>query len=212
MHRRPLQLSLFAVVYGLDIETDTASDGLDPRVARILAIAVSSVDGEVVFTGPERTLLAGADRYLRRAPPGVLATWNGSRFDLPFLADRAARCRVRLGLRLWLDAGRLSSQPAPADQALAYLGRWHRHVHLDAYRVYRWLGGDDGPSCALKAVARSAGLAPVEEDGARVHELSPTRLCRYVASDARMARLLAERQWREAAPFLDLAPSGAQAW
>ena len=100
MDARPLQLSLFAAVYGLDIETDTASDGLDPRVARVLAIAVSSVDGEVVFSGPERAMLAGADRHLRRSPPGVLVTWNGSRFDLPFLARRAAHCRLRLGLRL----------------------------------------------------------------------------------------------------------------
>ena len=209
MDWRPLQLALFVPVYGLDIETDTTTDGFDPRVAPVLAVAVSGADGEVVFTGRERSVLAGADRYLRRLPAGVVATWNGSRFDLPFLAERAARYRLRLGLRLWPHP--VPEPPVPPAPVAAYLARWHRHVHLDAYRLYRRLGGDDGPSCALKAVARRAGLEPVEKERAQVHELSPVRLRRYVASDARMARLLAERRWREAAPFLDLAPRAAQA-
>ena len=44
-----------------------------------------------VLDGDEITILRGLDDALLHLAPGVLVTWNGSSFDLPFLADRAAR-------------------------------------------------------------------------------------------------------------------------
>jgi uncharacterized protein YprB with RNaseH-like and TPR domain len=134
----------------------------------------------------------------------VLATWNGAAFDLPFLADRAALLDVQIGLRLQHDPHiRMHHQPLPGH-AGAYRARWHRHGHIDAYRLYR---GDVGPalrvSCSLKSIARLVGLAPLEVDRTHIHDLSREVLHAYAASDARLARVLTERRWGSASRFVD---------
>jgi uncharacterized protein YprB with RNaseH-like and TPR domain len=191
-------------VYGLDIETDTTVDGLDPAVAGIVTVALSTPLGDEVFSGPEDRLLHDLDRRLAELPSGVVSTWNGSAFDLPFLADRAIRHGVELGLRLRLDPTiRLGHPPLPGHKG-AYRARWFAHGHLDAYRLYR---GDVGPalrvSCSLKSIARLVGLAPLEVDRSRIHDLSHEALHAYAASDARLARVLATRRWPSAARFVD---------
>lgn len=191
------------VVYGLDIETDTAAGGLDPAVAGILAVAVAG-DGEpVVFTGPEPSILLGVDSLLAHLAPGVLVTWNGASFDLPFLAARAAHHGIALGLRLVTD-------PSPdghghaADTRPVHRASWYAHDHLDAYRLYRSDVGRVLPvSCSLKSIARLVGIDAVEVDASAVHELTPAQLARYVASDAVTARALALRRWATAARFTD---------
>ena len=90
-------------VYGLDIETDTTENGLDPQVASVVTVALSAPGLDEVFSGRESTILFDVDQRLRGLPAGVLATWNGAAFDLPFLADRAARHGLELGLRLQFD-------------------------------------------------------------------------------------------------------------
>ena len=106
-----------APLYGLDIETDTTVDGLDPRVGRVLAVAVAQADGVTVLDDScEAELLAGLERHLAGLDPGVLVTWNGARFDLPYLSTRAARGEVALGLRLEADATRVH-RADPADPA-----------------------------------------------------------------------------------------------
>ncbi len=197
MTRRP-------VVYGLDIETDTSLDGLDPRVAPVLTVALSLGRHDETFSGRESTLLFDLDQRLRTLPPGVLATWNGSAFDLPFLAYRAAVHRLDLGLRLLLDpALRTSRAPLPGHPG-AYRGAWHHHSHLDAYRLYK---SDVGPvlrvSCSLKSIARLVGLTPVEVDRTRIHDLSHEALHAYASSDARLARVLTERRMPGATRFID---------
>jgi hypothetical protein len=190
--------------YGLDIETDTACDGLDPRVATIVAVAVSGAGDEVVFTdADERSLLEALDEDLARRDPGVIVTWNGAAFDLPFLASRAEVVDLELGLRLQLDPTLPFRTALPGHDG-AYRASWHRHRHLDAYRVWRNdLHRVIDVSCSLKSVARLTGHVPVEVDRERVHELSPAALHEYVVSDARLARLLALRRWTTAIPFVD---------
>lgn len=190
-------------IYGLDIETDTTVDGLDPRVSRIVAVALSTGTDEL-FEGPEDELLHAVDHRLRELPPGVLATWNGSAFDLPFIADRAARWRLRLGLQLVPDA-RIRHRHAPLPgHDHCYRAAWFGHGHVDAYRLYR---DDVGPalriSCSLKSIARFVGLAPVEVDRERIHDLTREALHAYAASDARLARVLAERRWATASRRID---------
>ena len=204
--RDGVQLPLLPVLYGLDIETDTTVDGLDPARSRVVAVAVAATDGDAtVFAGDdERALLEALDRWLKRVRPGVLTTWNGAGFDLPFLADRAAAIGVRLGLELAPDAS-IDSRHAPlTGHSLPYRARWYRHLHLDACALYRVLL-DDGVerSFSLKSVARDAGLVPVEVDRALIHELSADELRRYVTSDAVLARELAARRWLDAPPFVD---------
>ncbi|MDP1819723.1 MAG: 3'-5' exonuclease [Acidimicrobiales bacterium] len=197
MRRRP-------TVYGLDIETDTTENGLDPAVARVVTVALASPGYEETFTGPEHELLGELDQRLGQLEPGVIATWNGAAFDLPFIADRAALYGMHLGLHLQLDPSiTLRRSPLPGHEG-AYRARWYRHDHVDAYLLYR---GDVGPSlrisCSLKSIARLVGLAPVEVDRSRIHDLSNEALHAYAASDARLARILTERRWATAARFVD---------
>lgn len=191
-------------VYGLDIETDTTVDGLDSDVAPVVTVALSHEGYDEVFSGDETSILLQIDRRLAELTPGVLATWNGAAFDLPFLADRAELLGLPLGLRLQHDPRiRLHHQPLPGHPG-AYRARWHRHGHIDAYRLYR---GDVGPalrvSCSLKSIARLVGLAPLQVDRTRIHDLSREVLHAYAASDARLARVLTERRWGTAARFVD---------
>jgi DNA polymerase elongation subunit (family B) len=192
-------------VYGLDIETDTSVDGLDPAVGAIVAVALSGPDGDEVFDGSadgdahggadEARMLAALDARLASLPPGLLATWNGAFFDLPFLADRAAHLGLAVGLRLTLDPRIVSRRdPLPGHHG-AYRACWHGHRHVDAFQLYRGdVGRLLGVSCSLKTIARLVGLEPLEVDRAHIHDLSPDVLAAYVASDARLARQLAERR------------------
>ena len=65
------------MVYGLDIETDTTVDGLDPYVAPVVTVALSNEGFDEVFTGPEDQILRDLDDRLASMSPGVIATWNG---------------------------------------------------------------------------------------------------------------------------------------
>jgi hypothetical protein len=201
------QMTRRTPVYGLDIETDTTVDGLDPGVARILTIALSSDAVDELFTGDESSLLQELDDRLASIEPGVIATWNGASFDLPFIADRAHLHGVPLGLRLEHDARIAVRGRALPGHTGAYRGGWYRHSHLDAYRVYR---SDVGPalriSCGLKSIARFVGLPVVEVDRTQIHDLSQEALHAYASSDARLARVLAERRWGSARRNIDRAP------
>ena len=192
-------------VYGLDIETDTATDGLDPQVGRILCIGISGSGGELVLAHhDEAAMLEDLDGWLADMTPGVLATWNGSAFDLPYLATRAHLLDVAVGLELELDPAMVLRQgPLPGHDG-AYRATWHEHTHLDAYRVFRSdVGRTFGLSCSLKSVAGLVGLEPVDEDASRVHELSRDDRHAYVASDARCTRELVLRRWATAAGAVD---------
>ena len=197
-------------VYGLDIETDTTVDGLDPRVARIVAVAVAGPDGPRVFDdGDEALLLDRLDWHLASLEPGVIATWNGGSFDLPFLADRAQRTGVRLGLQLSLDPtipGRRDPLPGHVG---AYRGSWHGHAHLDAYQVFRAdVVPAVGVSGGLKAISRLCGLNPVELPAAELHDYPADQISAYVASDAWCTRELVGRRWATARFAVDHPPSG----
>ncbi|HOU94985.1 MAG TPA: 3'-5' exonuclease, partial [Polyangiaceae bacterium] len=125
-----------AAIYGLDIETDTTEDGLDPAVASVRAVALSGATFDELYVGDEIDILRSLDARLNGLQPGVVATWNGSAFDLPFLADRARILGVDLGLKLCLDR-RLTLQRAPLPgHAGAYRASWHDHGHLDTFRIY----------------------------------------------------------------------------
>lgn len=176
-------------LYGLDIETDTSVDGLDPSVSPIVAVAVATPDGDRVFQGAEDLVLHRTDELMSELDPGIVVTWNGSGFDLPFLAERAQRLGVTLGLDLWDDG------PERTEPGVVH-GRWYAHDHLDGYRLYRAdVGRSLGFPCGLKPLSRLVGLAPVEVDRSCIHLLDDAALEAYVASDARLARELVLRRW-----------------
>ncbi len=195
---------------GLDIETDTTVDGLDPRRSPIVALALSGEGFEVVFDDvDESALLRAADAAVADLAAGVLVTWNGSGFDLPFIAHRAGLLGVELGLVTEFDptiAGRHDPLPGHPGRVR---GRWHGLGHLDGYQVYRADVGQTLPvSCGLKSLARFVGLPVVEVDRSRIHELSVDDRRRYVASDARLARALVERRV-DRAGWVDQLPSSS---
>ena len=195
---------------GFDIETDTTIDGLDPRQSSVVAIAISGGGVELVLDGPdEAELLREADAVLASLAPGVLVTWNGSGFDLPFIAVRARVLGLALGLVTRHDptmAGR--HDPLPGEPGRVR-GRWHHHRHIDGYQPYRADVGHALPiSCGLKSLARLAGLDVVEVDRGRIHELTPAQMHDYVLSDARLARQLVERRIDRSA-WIDQTPSAS---
>ena len=178
-------------VYGLDIETDTSVNGLDPRLSRVTAIGVAGDGWRRSFMGAEADVLTDADRFLADLEPGVLVTWNGAAFDLPFLADRAEVAGVDLGLRVRPDPDlAVQGSPLPGHTA-AYRGGWWGHTHADAYRELRGFAHGFGLSAGLKPFARLHGIDCVEEDRTDLHSLGQDRLGAYVASDAAAARSLA---------------------
>lgn len=184
-------------VYGLDIETDTSVDGLDPDVSPVVAVAVATPDGDRVLTGDEADILTSTDEALAALPPGLIVTWNGAGFDLPFLFRRSQILDIGIGLRLWTDSSR-------GTEDGVFRGGWHAHDHLDGYRLYRAdVGRSLGLPCGLKPLARLVGLRPVEVDRRRIHLLDESAVRDYVASDARLARQLVLRRWPAAARFAD---------
>jgi DNA polymerase elongation subunit (family B) len=188
------------VMYGLDIETDTTINGLDPEVAAVVAVAVAGGDVSVVIRGEERSILNELDNLLRRLEPGIIVTWNGSAFDLPFLQHRAALHGITLGLELSADA--------PTRKQPRFRARWYGHRHLDAYLAYRYQLARVMPvSCGLKSIAAFYGLDAVEVAVERLHELPDSLVDAYVLSDAVLAAQLAARHWDWTQFFVDEAPS-----
>ena len=53
----PTPATAVPTVYGLDIETDTTVDGLDPLVARVVAVAVAGPTGVTIFDDGNEALL-----------------------------------------------------------------------------------------------------------------------------------------------------------
>lgn len=193
-----------ANIYGLDIETDTTRDGLDPTVAPVLTVALSGRKLDEVFVGPEPELLCHLDERLAELEPGVIATWNGSTFDLPFIADRARLLQLDLGLQLCLDRSLTMNRAPLPGHAGAYRAAWHRHTHIDTFRLF---GHPTEAShwTSLRVIGRVLGLgAPPGRDAhRRTQVLTNEALHAHAPSDARLARVLAERRWSAAARLVD---------
>ena len=188
MHHRP--------VYGLDIETDTSPDqgGVpDPRVARVRTVALSMPSGDRTFVGAEPELLGELDDVLRQLQPGILATWNGAAFDLPYLADRAEMWGLHLGLRLAADRHLRVRGEVLRGHAGAYRAGWYGHRHLDASRLYR---SGRRPLLDVDDLLRSLGLRSARRrpDGAGPADAPETELTHkavhaFAANDARLVRV-----------------------
>lgn len=198
-------------LYGLDIETDTTVDGLDPTVSPIVAVAVATDEGTTVLLGEEPDILLRLGQTLDALPVGVIVTWNGAGFDLPFIAHRSRVCGVPLSLRVighpWAADPPIAVEPGDPGQEPASLSTWGEHRHLDGYRVYRSdVGATLRLSCGLKSMARLVGLTPVEVDRTDISSLPADVLHDYVASDAELARALVLRRWPACSSGVDRVP------
>lgn len=205
-------------IFALDIETDTSpltddekaagftARGLDPRITSVTAVAAhadgnthvmharDSKDGEAELLSRVGAFMIGAGASRDRG--GVLVTWNGSVFDLPFLADRA---RI-LGVEDWFGHLELTPDPSivPKYDPLpghdgGYRATWNGLPHIDMAYVDKDECLAAGVSWSLKPWAKHLGMDPVEVDRTRMHELTREELDAYVASDAIITHTLAAR-------------------
>lgn len=209
------------LVYGLDIETgyaavkavDASTDGarannvvVDPQRAPITRIALSTAAAEFAFEGDESELLSTLDDHLAHLEPGILATWNGSGFDLPYIADRAGIAGIRLGLRLAADPRLRLRGDLLCGHHHAYRAAWFGHRHLDVARLYRsgrrpLIAVDELFRAVTGSVrdrtARRIGYADTPK-AALTHDAAHA----FAANDARLVRSLVEARlpgvWRHA--------------
>ena len=191
------------VVYGLDIETQHAGRtapgsgaAIDPLHSRVTRVALSTPARDWSFTGEESDLLEDLDATLRTHEPGILASWNGSGFALPYLADRAALHGVQLGLRLAADPRLRPRGETLVGHVTLYRAAWYGHVHLDAARLYR---SGRRPLIDVTELLRTfgrhgrpcttAGTGPADVPGG---ELSHGATHAFAANDARLVRSMIE--------------------
>ncbi|MCB0977263.1 MAG: hypothetical protein KDB02_07355 [Acidimicrobiales bacterium] len=184
-------------IYGLDIETDTGAGSIDPAETRIRAIGLSVRNADRTFTGDEATILRQVDEALADLPGGILATWNGATFDLPFISDRARLLGVALDLTLCSDRRRRTTRALLPGHDGAYRATWGAHRHLDTFRIY----GDSGSTGTFSAIfgfprRRAATIASTDD---LLHEAMHA----HAASDARLARVLAERKGAGVLRYVD---------
>ncbi len=207
-------------VYGLDIETghptghDTASgsgrdDGpaVDPRRTIVVRAVLATPAGDQVFDGDEPRLMQDLDLALARARPGILATWNGSGFVLPYLADRAGIRGIHLGLRLAADPRRRHRGETLPGHRCAYRAAWYEHRHLDVAGLYR---SGRRPLIEVDELLRAIGLAgrgrgsrgigPADVPGC---ELTHDAAHAFATNDARLVRSLVEARLPGVARHLD---------
>ena len=183
-------MSLALPRYALDIESDTTINGLDPAVSFVRSIAILGSEGSYVAEAKTRerepALLLSAFDWLTKLDPGVVVTWNGSCYDLPFLADRLIAC----GLDWEVEFGiRHDPTIVPKYEALpGHLGGYRAtsfagHDHADiAYGWKAWAEAN-GVSWSLKPVCEANGIKMIVADRAHIETLTTAELLAYNLSD-----------------------------
>lgn len=212
-------------IISVDIETDTAINGLDPAVAAITEISVSEfisynaettdlVTTDTVFWGDEVGILKDTDNLLAEleerfaredAANGantsrIFLTWNGASFDIPFIKQRAEMNGVALNLRAVMDPNiKLKYKPLNGH-AGGYRGQWGAWQHVDLMPHYAERARELRVGNALKKVYKAqTGKTPIEVDRANMHLLTQEERLAYAASDTRitieLGRLMDWRLW-----------------
>ena len=189
---------------------DLETTGLDPNRDRIFLIALRHPDGTTETLDAsgsddraEGELIEQLVLRVQASDPDMIENHHLHGFDLPFLAQRAAKLGVPLGLGRLPGAG-LGQRPAARGAALggvlrAELGRSRYTVPgrelidtLDAVRRHDF-STRDLPGHGLKALAKHFGLASATREyvpGARAHEVfqaDPERVRRYAIDDVNEA-------------------------
>ena len=201
------------MLYALDLETDTKDgDGLNPTnpLTRITSAAVffghdrdavgvdaekaRGAEGAFVFDDPsEARLLRSLNEWLLDATtvPGLIVTWNGAHFDIPFLLTRATFCGVPLGLDAQVHPAREAKYPPLTGHLGGYVAAWGPHDHADIMHAFREEAHAAGIRAGLKPVARHYGMAPIEVDRADMEKLSVAERSAYNLSDVEVTYRLA---------------------
>lgn len=190
-------------VYALDIETlnDAARGfhGLIPARSRITEVAVSTADGGMVFNDEdELALLISLEAFLAELRPGLISTWNGAVFDLPFITDRFANYPVTHGWNLTADPQIVPKYDPLPGHVGGYSAYWlatgTHHAHLDVSHYYKRLASRAGVKHSLKPVCGALGIDMVEIDRENLHLYTPRERSEYALSDGYGTRQLALHQ------------------
>jgi hypothetical protein len=131
---------------GLDIETT----GLDPWTSRIVTVATSSNEFMVIDEpDDEEKLLNQLEQYMRQTPISNIVTWNGTEFDLPFIATRMVLNGIDLP-PLLKPTGQTGKYGKPR-----YDGAWYGAGFIDVAYLFEDKCKEDGVSWSLKPAALS---------------------------------------------------------
>jgi hypothetical protein len=190
-------------IYALDIETDTTIDGRDPSVAAIIAVAIAEPAGPIaVLAGPEKMVLEATIATLNALEPGVVTTWNGAGFDLPFIQERCALLGIDTGWEVVPTD--LPGKYAPVGgRAARYRSKLGHHKHADIAWAWQQHCETNGVVWSLKPLAHSLGLEAIEADREHAADLSRAELFAYVASDAHVTAALAHALEDNLNDFID---------
>lgn len=209
-------------LFALDIETDNLMGfGLDPRNSQITEVAVCAdpralndamrngfapnsrcdvtvLDHGVVFAAEtpseEALMLRNLDLLMMTLPSGVISTWNGAGFDIPFLYDRAKYHGLSWGLRPIADNRLKPYYATLPGHEFGYQATWRRNAGFAPHRFLDTSLSFADPVTrrpkGLKSTARLNGMNPIELDRARIHTYSPEERAEYVMSDVVATRTL----------------------
>ena len=189
----------------LDIETRTCTGYDFPNAGReedaVIIVALRDSTGWekclslAEFAGDEGALLQAMVAAVCERDPDVIEGHNICNFDLPYLAARAKRHRVRLTFGRDGSAATVRSSRFSAGERVSAYQRWEiygRHV-VDTYQLVQLydVSHRDLDSYGLKNVARHFGVAAAARtyvEGAGIsaaYAADPERVCRYAMDDVR---------------------------
>lgn len=188
---------------------DLECTGLDPRIESITEIALSDAVNTTVFSVErpgdpvdEAALIqvfgVHLSSYLQANPDTLLASWNGSGFDAPYLMTRIDALGL-LGHIIPGWDGTLIPRPglprkyAPAGsytvpQTLLWSQKWRDH---DIAPLFKKHAHAHGVAHGLKPVSRTYGYDPIELDRAHMEKYSRQERAAYGASDTVLTLALA---------------------
>jgi len=194
-----------SMIYALDLETCTnPGDGLDPTnpLTRITSAAIffgpakgfAGAEGSIVFDDPsEARLLRSLNDWLSdpATTPGLIVTWNGANFDIPFLITRSEMHGVELDLQAAICEARAPRYSACKGHVGGYAASWGPHDHADIWPAFQEVAKAAGIKSGLKPVANYFGYDPIVVDREKMESLSVPERCAYNISDVECTYRLA---------------------
>lgn len=190
-------------IHALDIETDNSNGhGLNPDKSRITELAIQGHNAEttvVLADESESSTLFGVRNHLTKQPPGLIVTWNGTFFDLPFMHTRSGIMLAATGLSIEEDPDLKPKYELLPGYNGGVIGTFESnnpnipHMHMDIAPAYKQFAADHGVPWSLKPVCAAAGIGMYELDRTRLEKFTPEQRRRYVLSDTNGTLELAYR-------------------
>jgi uncharacterized protein YprB with RNaseH-like and TPR domain len=184
-------------IYAFDTETDNSrGHGLNPLKAGFTDLSLATSTGEQVFTdADEAAMLRAFDAAVYGLPAGLMSTWNGTHFDLPFLDTRFEHVGMIHHSFTFVPTPQFPPKyellPGHDSGLTAtILSKTGVHAHLDIAYAFKPIAARLGAKWGLKPVAKALGFEVIEVDRQQMHLLTEQERQDYAVSDARVTRQL----------------------